>query len=360
MIAAGIPLALLALFYGLSPYRTVMEKISTKVSEPVLRFLGGKLSAVNFSFMEADIALVLLAAGIWIFFFLKGILAGPAPRLPLLARRLLVLLAVAAWIWNGYCWLWNSGYYVSSFAEEAGLETRGLSAQELTRAAEFFLEKTNELSTQVPRNDDGICVCSLEGILSTAEKLYDPLEKEFPCLVGPQTVPKGVHYSKIMSMTGFTGVFFPFTGETYINVHQPGWGIPDTVSHELSHQRGVHLEAEANFCGIAACIQSENALYQYSGYMSGLIHLTNALYKADRDAWNSLRERFSDELRTDWNYNSDYWREMEGTVNKVTDKVYDSFLKVNTQPEGLKSYGQCVDLLVLWLEESPYSPMREG
>ena len=35
------------------------------------------------------------------------------------------------------------------------------------------------------------------------------------------------------------------------------------------------------------------------------------------------------------------------------DKVYDTFLKVNKQESGIKSYGECVDMLVTWM-------MRKG
>ena len=161
-----------------------------------------------------------------------------------------------------------------------------------------------------------------------------------------------------MSRTGFTGIFFPFSGETYINTHQPAWSIPNTVAHEIAHQRGVHLEAECNFLGIAACLESDDIRFQYSGYLCGLIHLTNALNSADPEARAAILKDFCPELEADWNYNSRYWREMEGTVSKVSDKVYDAFLKVNTQPSGLKSYGECVDLLILWMQESSRSPVR--
>lgn len=355
LAAALIPLLLLLGFYLLSGNPSLMERINSGFSIPVLRFMGRNLSRVRFSFMELDIALALLAAAVFLVSLIIRLIRGPKPKIMIPVRHLLVLVAVVSWIWNGYCWFWNSGYYGRSFSQKAGLKTEGLTVEELTDAANFFLEKTNELSAQVPRDKNGLCSCSFEELLTEAETLYGPLEEEFPFLKGEQTVPKAVFYSKIMSMTGFTGVYFPFSGETYINVHQPDWAIPQTISHELSHQRGVHLEAESNFCGIAACIQSDDVLYQYSGYMSGLIHLSNALYTADRDAWKALRENFSEELTADWNENNRYWSEMEGTVTKVTDKVYDAFLRINTQPAGLKSYGMCVDTLVLWLNTSEYS-----
>ena len=157
---------------------------------------------------------------------------------------------------------------------------------------------------------------------------------------------------------GYTGLIFPFTGETYINTDQPAWDIPNTIAHEIAHQRGVHFEAEANFIGIAACIQAEEIYYQYSGYMAGLIHLSNALYTVSPDAYFEISDNFSAHLKADLQHNTRYWQEKEGKLNDITDTVYETFLQINNQPSGLRSYGECVDLLVFWLHTSSFSPLE--
>ena len=355
-IAAAIPCILLGVFYGLSTSKSCMDAICIHFSTPLLNAMGRLYSRIPISIMELFIAIAVIAAltflGTWIYHLIKG----KAPRWVILIKYVLLLLAILAWIWNGYCWFWNSGYFGSNFAEKAGLKTEGLSVQELTDAATYFCEQANTLSTAVPRDESGVFYGTFDTFAQAYDGLYDPLDEEFPCLQGQTSRPKEVVFSKFMSITGFTGVFFPFSGETYVNSHQPDWCIPDTIAHEIAHQRGVHLESEANFLGIAACLQSEDPIYQYSGYCSGLIHLMNALYKADKDAWKALRESFTPELNADWSYNNQYWKSMEGTVSKTTEAVYDTFLKVNTQTQGIKSYGKCIDLLVLWLNTSPYSP----
>lgn len=357
LIGALIPLLLLAVFYTLSANKDVMERICTGFSTPLLRKMGSFYSRAPVSIMELFIIIAAAAVIVFVWKLINAMLSGRRPRIFILIRYILVLTAILAWIWNGYCWLWNTGYFGYSFGEKSGLEADGISTEDLYNAASFFAEKSNELSTQVQRDENGIFAGSFDDFKDAYDTLYLPLEEEFPFLNGDTTMPKGVYFSKIMSMTGFTGIFFPFSGETYINTHQPDWCIPDTIAHEIAHQRGVHLEAEANFTGISACIQSDDVTYQYSGYASGLIHLMNALYKADPDAWKSLRSTFTPQLEADWTENSRYWQEMEGTATKVSNKVYDTFLKVNTQPLGLQSYGACVDILVTWLNTSEYSPM---
>ena len=42
---------------------------------------------------------------------------------------------------------------------------------------------------------------------------------------------------------------------------------PDTFCHELAHLRGYIYEDEANFIGYLACVESEDAFFQYAGYL---------------------------------------------------------------------------------------------
>jgi hypothetical protein len=147
---------------------------------------------------------------------------------------------------------------------------------------------------------------------------------------------------------GFTGVYFPFTGESSINIDAPACLIPFTISHELAHQRGIYSEQEANFIGIAACLTSGNTVYAYSGYLSGSIYLLNALYKADKDLWTQLRSLITGNMLVDWLDNNEYWSKMESAVTSASETVYDTYLKANGQELGMRSYGACVDLLVTY------------
>ena len=357
-ISALIPAALLCVFYILSSKRSIMNAIQDKFSLPALRFLGKTFSKIPVSILEIFIAIAIISAVIFIFKFIFAMLSFKRPKIITLLRFILILIIILAWVWNGYCWLWNSGYFADSFAERAKIELAGTSAEDLYNATKFFAEKANALSYIVPRNEDGIFCGSFEYFAESYDTLYAPIDEEFPFLAGPTTSPKGVFFSKIMSYMGYTGLIFPFTGETYINTDQPAWDIPNTIAHEIAHQRGVHFEAEANFIGIAACIQAEEIYYQYSGYMAGLIHLSNALYTVSPDAYFEISGNFSAHLKADLQHNTRYWQEKEGKLNDITDTVYETFLQVNNQPSGLRSYGECVDLLVFWLHTSSFSPLE--
>ena len=175
----------------------------------------------------------------------------------------------------------------------------------------------------MPRDENGVCATDRKAVLERSPRLYQGLEEEFPCLDGPGLRAKSIGCSRILSYLDFTGFFFPFTGEANVNIDFPPSLFASTVAHELAHQRGVAKEQEANFVAVLACLHNGDPDYVYSAALLAYSHLSNALYSADRFAWQEIYNRQS-----------------------VSNTVYEGFLQSYDQDLGLRSYGACVDLLV--------------
>ena len=158
-----------------------------------------------------------------------------------------------------------------------------------------------------------------------------------------------MRFSRVMSAMGFTGFYFPFTGECNVNVDFPAATLPTTVAHELSHRRGIASEQECNFLAVLACLRCDDAAYRYAGALSGYIYLANALYSADAERWRAVRETLDERVVADLRASSAYWAQFEGPVDTVSNAVYDGFLK-SYGTIGVKSYGACVDLLVAYFK----------
>jgi hypothetical protein len=92
----------------------------------------------------------------------------------------------------------------------------------------------------------------------------------------------------------------------------------------------------------------EDPVYRYSAALLAYIHLGNALYKADNEAWKAVYSSLSEEVRADLSANNAYWDQFETPVSTVSDTVYTGFLQSYGQTQGLKTYGACVDLLVAY------------
>ena len=179
-------------------------------------------------------------------------------------------------------------------------------------------------------------------------RVFDGVYDAFPCLVMEDHVPKGVRFSTALSAMDFTGFYFPFTGEANLNIDSPACYLPSTIAHEMAHQRGIASEQECNFIAIAASTTAQSPAYRYSGWLMGFTYLSNALYRADQEAWKQVRVLLPDTVVADLRDNSAYWAEFEGPVNDAAQKVYDSFLKSSGESRGTQSYGTVVDMLMAY------------
>ena len=127
-------------------------------------------------------------------------------------RRLLGLVALCLWLLAGLDWLWNAAYYASTFAQRSGLEPGG-SAEELTAVTRLFARRAGELAGQVERDEGGHFAASRKFCLERGVHVYDGLVEELPFLDIPATRAKPLICSRVQSILGFTGIYFPFTGE---------------------------------------------------------------------------------------------------------------------------------------------------
>ena len=342
--AITIPLALVILFHLLKGRQALMSGWVFGVMAPLERLLGRIYSVFPFSAAEALTALFLVWSVIWLV-WAAALLLRRAP-LPFL-RRLSALGAAWLWLWAGLCWLWNAAYYIPTFAQREGLETAAYSVEELASVTEYFARQAAALAPQIPRNGEGHFAASISDCFDRGPELYQNIALEFSSLDIKPVKAKPLLCSRLQSILGFTGVYFPFTGEANVNVDAPACLVPATIGHEMAHQRMVASELEANFVGVAACTSSGDAVFQYSGYLMGLINLCNALYPVAPDAWNDIAGRtFNRELTIDWNDNNAYWQTLKSPAEDVAGDMYDTFLKSNDQELGIRSYGACVDLLV--------------
>lgn len=58
-------------------------------------------------------------------------------------------------------------------------------------------------------------------------------------------------------------------------------------------------------------VTNGDPVFQYSGYLFGLVQLCNCLAPVDRDAWNAIvQQYFTQEMANDWNANNAYWAEL--------------------------------------------------
>ena len=209
-----------------------------------------------------------------------------------------------------------------------------------------------ETADTVARDENGLFAVSQEEILEKSVRAYDWVDAEFPFLAVEDQPPKAVYFSRILSRLDFTGIFCPYTGEANVNADSPAAFLPVTAAHELAHQRGFSSEQECNFISILASTTAEDPITNYSGWLLGYVHLGNALYRADKAAWEQIYDTLPMGAKLDLVYNNTYWEQFEDTVvQQVSNTMYDGLLKSYGEEKGIQSYGTVVDMLVVYYKE---------
>jgi len=336
-----------------------MDWVVIYVSAPIRSFLGLLSSIYPFAVMEilCTVAVIFL-----IYYIIKSIRDTSRRRgkWKLLGKRLLPILVVACYLWGLFCWLWNSGYHATGFAERYEFSNTGVAQEDLIIVAQYFAIKTNEFSELMERDEEGSYIADRRLMFADSTRIYRNISREFPSLQGRLYAPKSMLYSWLMSITRYSGMYFALTGEAMINTQPPGVYMPFTVAHEHAHQLGIFAEDEANFVGIAACVKSGNLVFEYAGYLSGLNYLMNVLpidefievlngmtYHVQLDRYEeSMFWATRTQANTGVNFLDRFLTTVAETTNDAVNTIYDTFLKSQNQELGLQSYGACVDLLV--------------
>ncbi len=312
--------------------------------------LGTLLSLAPFSVLE--LLILSAAAGllfylVWTVVFLTRDRARWKGRLYRFGLNLLCLLS------TGYfCFVLFMGpnYYRAPITDYLGLTVQKSSKEELYQLCDILAQDCNTYRARMAEDQNGVATLSDAGFYETAvsaREAYRALSATLPVLKAANVRNKPLLTSKLFSMVLTTGIYIPF--ESGINVDVPGFTVPATMCHELTHFRGFMREDEANFLGYLACLQSDRADFKYSGALMSFQYAFNALYEEDTDLARQIAQLCGEGMRRDLQAEDDYWAAYRNTpVSNASEKIYNGYLIANDQESGIKSYGEMVDLLLAY------------
>lgn len=277
-------------------------------------------------------------------------------------------------------------YHASTFSRRYFGEDDGSYAPaELIALYNMVAEECNRLAGEIPRNEEGMAVYVspggretavrdsgqwAEGLAEMADEARDLMQQlgeTYSRLDGWYPRPKAMLFSDFMCQQYMQGYYFPFSMEANYNDVMHILNIPSTMCHELAHLRGYIYEDEASFIGYLACIQSEDAFFQYAGYLSVLNYLYNdvsRLRKTNSAAYEEAAAEVqpvtvSEQVWEDNIFVSDEeWERINGKalidteiVDKAADIFIDTNLKVNGVSDGKVSYSRVVTLLLQYYRQ---------
>lgn len=264
-------------------------------------------------------------------------------------RYIFSLLSIIAYIYISFVFTLATGYQGTSVTDKLDVERRGITAEELYDTAAALTDVVNKLSEEVKfiSNGESVMPYDLDELNAKLNDAYVYAAEKYDFIMPLRSNVKSVALSGPMTYTHISGVYTFFTGEANVNINFPDYTIVYTMAHEMSHQRGIAPEDEANFMAFLVCMQSDDPYIRYSGAQSLLEYVYSALSKADRDLYRkcyaSLSSRVVGEMRA---YNKFFEKYEENVAATVSGTVNNTYL-VLQGTEGTRSYGLVADLAVL-------------
>ena len=250
-------------------------------------------------------------------------------------------------------------YHATPLEEDLSGYGKTYDLEDLTNLRDALVKKCNTMAAQMPRDADGTIITgSGKEMQEEARAAVQNLSTEFPRLSGFQVRPKPMYFSWLMCQGYMQGYYFPFSMEANYNDLMEVMNKPFTMCHEISHTHGYLFEDEANLLGYLACVESDDPVFRYSGYLGILNYVNNDFYAAvSRDEYES-HVAVSDLVWTDAEFvSSDTWDQVEEaspleteTVHEAADTSLDVTLKANGVYSGKLSYTHVVGLLLMYYD----------
>ena len=263
-------------------------------------------------------------------------------------------LSIVALIFSIFAFGFAPAYRGKGLDQKLGIKRADVSGEELYATALILSEKINEEYKNIAYDKSTNFSVMPYGFTEMNDLLieaYSSACDKYSFVQRLDSRVKPVMLSELMSYTHITGVYSFFTGEANINVAFPDYTIPYTAAHELSHQRGIAREDEANFMAFLVCMESEDAYIRYSGYLNLFEYVTSALYSASKDRYRQAIGTLPPQVRFEMQAYSEFFNKYrDSTASKVSGVVNDTSLKLQGT-EGTKSYGMVVDLAVAYYKD---------
>ena len=302
-------------------------------------------------FSLAELALLLLP--VIVFVITAAILRYYGESLKEMISSIICVLSALAFMFSSFTLGFAPAYRGSSLDKKLGIERTEVSVEELYTTAQILAKKVAEESENVSYGIDGFSVMPY-GYEEMNQKLIEAYSKtcdDYSFVQRLDSRLKPVMLSEAMSYTHITGVYTFFTGEANINVAFPDYTLPYTAAHELSHQRGIAREDEANFMAFLVCIRSEDAYIRYSAYLNLYEYVAGQLSEVDASRYTATYLLLPMNVRSEMAaYAEFYQKYRDSAASDVSETVNDTFLKLHGT-EGTRSYGMVVDLAVAYYRD---------
>ncbi|MHA7131561.1 DUF3810 domain-containing protein [Algoriphagus namhaensis] len=252
-----------------------------------------------------------------------------------------------------FLFLWGFNYQRVSLPESLGLQLRPLELEEVREDLLITQDAATELRKRL--RSDTTAIVELMDYEQLESQVRKALEEQIQRLDlqfwgRPRTKlfpPEGM-----MRRLGVLGIYWPFTGESYIDPSLHPLERPFTIAHEMAHSLGVTNEGEANFVAWVVGTHSNLDRLNYSAQLRLMIYQMREYARMDPDGYRiwvpSLDRGIVNDILSIREY-ADRYPPISLDFSRASNDI---FLKTQGVKEGVKSYQQMPMLVHAWRKRS--------
>lgn len=209
-----------------------------------------------------------------------------------------------------YTFTWSIPFR-GSVVKIKGATDRKYKLEEVINIRNNFVNRINALANEVERDKDGKVVYDKKKIKSEIVYEMKNMGNEYPLLKGYYPPMKEAMISDILEMMNIGGYTYPYTMEVTYNKYSTNLYYPFLFAHESSHHQGYYKESEANYLAFLGCVNSNNKVAQYSGYIEIYNYFEGEVYA------RLIRDKNEDMI-------ADLPKLSEQVINDINDSIMES------------------------------------
>lgn len=259
------------------------------------------------------------------------------------------LLNFCGWLIFFFLLLWGYNYQRVPVYQQLGIEPQMLTPEELLEEMELthnrLVQLRAGLSTDTVAIEQTIPYMELEREVRAEMQAVLP-QLGFNSLGHPRT--KTLYPAGFLKRMGILGIYFPYTGESYIDPSLHDLEKPFTIAHEMAHSFGITDEGEANFMAWVVGMRSHKVLLQYTSQLQLFRYQLSELSRRDPEHYKLLTAGMDPGIKNDIISILLKGRETPPLFDNLSRKSNDLFLKTQGVKKGVQSYAQLPALSHAW------------
>ena len=167
---------------------------------------------------------------------------------------------------------------------------------------------------------------------------------------------KATSLGYMLNYLGIQGYYNPLSGEGQFNRFIPAFMHPFVVAHEMAHQAGIAAEDDANLLAYIICSENKALSIRYSAHFNLFLYAFSELKIVDKQAAKEIFEQLNRTNKNNIEELRKMSRKYKSRFRKMSNSLYDEYLRMHGQTEGIDSYS----LVTRWAYFWEYYPKRRA